>query len=126
MNGELLYALGISLTATLILETGFFLLAWALDKNCVLLIKAHVKKDIILVVMVNVVTNPAVVLLYWLAALYTNLNTIFVSAALEISAVLTEGYYYNKYGRGFKRPYLFSVAANAFSFGVGVLVQKLF
>ena len=126
MNEELLYALGISLAATLILEMGFFLLVRALDKNCVLLFKAHVKKDIILVVMVNVVTNPAVVLIYWLTILYANINEVLTMAALEIFAVLIEGYYYNRYGQGFKRPYLFSAAANVFSFGVGVLVQNLF
>ena len=113
MNGELLSALGISLASTLILEAGFFLL-----------IGKRNKKDLLLVIMVNIITNPAVVLLYWLAVLYTDINKIFTTAALEVFAVAAEGYYYKKYGWDFKRPYLFSLAANAFSLGVGMLVQK--
>ena len=112
MNRELLSALAISLGATLVLEAGFFSLAGKRNK-----------KDLLLLILVNVITNPAVVLLYWLAALYTDLNSIAVKAALELLAVLTEGYYYKKYGQGFRRPYLFSLAANAVSFGIGVLIQ---
>ena len=114
MNGELPAALVFSLTLTAALETGFFLLTGKRNK-----------KDLLLVILVNVLTNPAVVLVYWLALLYTDMNHVLLKAALELFAVLTEGYYFNKYGRGFKRPYLFCVAANAFSFGIGVLLQRL-
>ena len=112
MSRELLTALAISLGTTLILEAGFFLLAGKRNK-----------KDLLLLVSVNVITNPVVVLLYWLSVLYTDLNSIAVKAALELFAVLTEGLYYKKYGQDFKRPYLFSLAANAVSFGIGVLIQ---
>jgi len=112
MNRELLRAIALSLGITLILETGYFLLTGRRNK-----------KDLLLVAMVNVLTNPIVVLLYWLAFLYTNWNTITVLISLEVFAVLTEGYYYRKYGKSFKRPFLFSFAANAFSFTIGFLVQ---
>lgn len=113
MNRELLVALAVSLVLTLALEIGFFLL-----------IGKRNKKDLLLVGLINVITNPAVVLLYWLALLYTDLNQVMVKAMLELFAVLTEGYYYKKYAQGFRRPYFFSIAANAFSFGVGVLLQQ--
>lgn len=113
MTRDLVLALIISLVSTLILEECFALVAGKRGK-----------KDLLLVGLVNVVTNPAVVLLYWLAVLYTDLNPIVVKAILEILAVLTEGRYYKKYGVNFSRPYLFSIAANAFSFGVGVILQK--
>ena len=45
---------------------------------------------------------------------------------LELFAVLTEGFYYKKYGRCFRRPYLFSLAANMVSFGIGELIQIFF
>ena len=107
-------ALVVSLVLTIVLETGFFLLVGKRDK-----------KDLLLVVLVNVITNPVVVLLYWLAVLYGHWNRAAATLPLELFAVLTEGFYYKKYGRDFKRPYLFSVAANAFSYGVGALLQLL-
>ena len=113
MNRELLTALAVSLAATLVFETGFFFLSGKRGR-----------KDLLLVLSVNIITNPAVVLLYWLAVLYTDLSTTPVKAALEIFAVLVEGYYYKKYGQHFRRPFLFSLAANAVSFGLGVLIQR--
>lgn len=113
MNWELIFALTVSFILTIALETGFFLL-----------IGKRNKKDLLLVVFVNIITNPAVVMLYWLAILYTDWNHTVIKIPLEIFAVLTEGYYYKKYGQDFKHPYLFSIAANAFSFGFGVLLQQ--
>lgn len=112
MNHELLAALAISLALTLALEIGFFFLAGKRNR-----------KDLLLVAAVNAITNPVVVLLFWLAALYTDWGRVAVISSLELFAVCSEGYYYKKYGQDFKRPYLFSAAANAFSFGVGVLLQ---
>ena len=114
MDRELLTAIAFSLTLTLILETGFFFVAGKRGK-----------KDLLLVAMVNVLTNPIVVLLYWLAALYTALDTTIVKISLELFAVLAEGYCYKNYGQSFKNPFLFSLAANAFSFSIGLLLQIL-
>jgi len=105
-------SLAVSLSLTVALETGFFFLTGKRDK-----------KDLLLVVLVNVVTNPIVVLSYWIAALYTDWNLIFVIIPLEAFAILAEGYYYNNYGRCFKRPYIFSAGANMFSYWIGVLIQ---
>ena len=112
MITALLAALGFSLLLTIALETGFFLV-----------IGKRGRKDLLLVVMVNILTNPAVVLIYWLAAIYTDLGRVIVIVPLEILAVLTEGFYYKKYGDSFKRPFVFSLAANAISYGLGVLIQ---
>lgn len=113
MNHELLAALAISLALTLVIEVCFFILTGKRNK-----------KDLLLTVAVNVVTNPVVVLLFWLSALYTDWNRVAVMVPLELFAVCTEGYYYRRYGQDFKRPYLFSVAANAVSFIIGVLLQQ--
>ena len=112
MNCELLIALALSLALTLALEIAFFFL-----------IGKRNKKDLLLVLLVNVLTNPVVVLLYWLAALYTDWDTSIIKIPLELFAILTEGLYYMKYGQSFKRPFFFSLAANAFSFSIGVLLQ---
>lgn len=113
MNRELLGALANSLILTLVFETGFFLLTGKRNK-----------KDLLLTGLVNAVTNPAVVLMYWMALLYTDLNRAAVAAALELSAVFIEGRYYKKYGQEFRRPYLFSAAANVVSFGIGALIRS--
>ena len=117
MNQALINSLVLSLLLTVALEIGFFILISRLFTN------KRDKKDFLLVILVNVLTNPVVVLLYWLAALYTNWNIVIVLLPLELFAIFTEGYYYKKYSSGFRRPYLFSVAANVFSFGTGLLIQ---
>ena len=124
----LIYSLVISLCLTLALESGFFLLlrivfrrfGYGQDKNNRLLCR-----DLLLVILVNIVTNPVVVLLYWLTMVYTNWNIVIVVIALELFAVLFEGCYYKNYGMAFKKPYLFSAAANMFSFWTGMLIQFL-
>ena len=112
MDGIILTSLAVSLILTLALESGFFFIAG----------KRNVK-DWLLLVMANIITNPAVVLLYWLAVLYTGLHRAVITIPLELAAVLVEGRCYKKYGDNFKRPYLFSIAANVFSFGTGVIIQ---
>ena len=114
MSGELLMALAISLAMTLVLEAGFFFV-----------IGKRNRKDLLLVVMVNILTNPVVVLLYWLCAFYTSWNLTFVIVPLEFFAIATEGYCYSKFGQTFKRPYMFSLAANVFSYTVGLLLQRM-
>ena len=111
----MVWALVVSLILTILLESGFFLLVGKRNG-----------KDLLLLVLVNVITNPVVVLLYLLALLYTDWDNVLIIAPLELFAVLTEGFYYSKYGQDFGRPYLFSTLANLFSFGTGVLFQQLF
>ena len=114
MIGEtLLAALVISLILTVALETGFFLIVGKRDK-----------KDLLLLLLANTLTNPVVVLSYWLTVLYTQWNIYIILIPLELFAVLAEGWLYKKYGRGFKRPFLFSIAANMVSFWLGVLIQQ--
>ena len=112
MIPALLTALAVSLLLTLALETGFFLL-----------IGKRNKKDLLLLMLVNILTNPVVVLTYWLTVLYMDWNAETIIMPLEALAVFIEGYYYKKYGCSFKRPYLFSLVANTFSFGTGLLIQ---
>ena len=104
---SLFFALFRSLALTLLLETAFFLLCGKRDK-----------KDMLLCWLLNVLTNPAVVLFYWLAV-FGGLNRPATALLLEASAIAAEGWGYRRYGRGFGHPFLFSLAANLFSYGVG-------
>lgn len=107
-------SLAVSLLLTLIFEIGFYFAV----KN-----RTCNKKDLLLLVLVNVITNPVVVSVYWFVRLYTDWNVYLAIVPLEVGAVLVEGWYYKKYGQGFKRPYIFSLFANGFSYGLGFLIQ---
>lgn len=106
-------ALFCSLLLTLLLEAAFFLLCGKRDK-----------KDFLLCLLLNLLTNPPVVLLYWLAAL-AGASRWAAAAVLEACAILAEGWGYRRYGRQFGHPLLFSLLANAFSYGVGLLLPAL-
>jgi len=110
-------SLAVSLLLTLIFEIGFYFAV----KN-----RTCNKKDLLLLVLVNVITNPVVVSVYWLVRLYTGLNVYLAIVPLEVGAVFIEGWHYKRYGQDFKHPYVFSVFANGFSYGLGVLIQILF
>ena len=114
MTKALLVSLVASLLLTLLLESGFYFLVGKREK-----------KDYLLLLLVNIITNPVVVLSYWLLALYTTWNLNLVIVPLELCAVVVEGIYYKKYSRELNRPYLFSLCANSFSYGVGALLQIL-
>ncbi|MDR2035553.1 MAG: hypothetical protein LBP91_02625 [Coriobacteriales bacterium] len=112
MIGNLLATLAFCLILTIVLEAGFFFIAGKRNK-----------KDLRLLVLVNVFTNPLVVLTLWLTQTYTLWNSFAVLVPLELFAVVTEGFIYKKCGKQFTRPFLFSLGANAFSYFCGLLIQ---
>ena len=97
----LLFSLGLSLGLTLLFELGFAL-AWGVRG-----------RGLLFVALANLLTNPAVVLAaaagapVWL---------------LEVLAVLVEALVYRRSGVT-ARPLLFSLCANALSFGLGLVLQ---
>ena len=114
MIDSLLPAMAVSLALTIIIEAGLF---WALGKRN--------RRDLLLLTLVNVLTNPVVVASYWLVVYYTDWGREAAKLILESFAVVTEGLYYRRYGQEFKRPLLFSLAANVLSFGTGIIIQLL-
>ena len=106
------FALGLSLVLTLVIEITVALF-WGIRD----------RKDILLVILVNILTNPVVVLCYWMAAGYTELPLVLVKAVLEVGAFLIEFLCYNQLGKNISRPLLLSLVANAVSFGIGELIN---
>lgn len=98
---------GLSLALTLMLE-GIAALLWGLRK-----------KNLLLLVLVNLLTNPAAVLLH---ALFPGWA---VTAALEAGVVAAEGALYRRLGYGIRRPWLFSLCANGFSFCMGIVINSM-
>lgn len=82
-------------------------------------------RDLLFVVLANVMTNPAVNVLYAAATVFTKLPMVAVLAALEIAAVVAEWIVY-RYATGAKRPFLVSLVCNAASFGAGLLLNLLY
>lgn len=76
------------------------------------------RKDILLVLLLNILTNPAVVLISMLTG-----NGLMVQIILEIIVVLVEGCYYKKYSTSMKYVFLCSMCCNAASYGMGILIR---
>ena len=108
-------ALAISLGITLILELAFALF-WG--------IRDH--HDLWLAVLVNVLTNPIVVFVYYYVRIRRfPLNYGWVMIGMEAFAVVTEALLYKRFSRTVQRPWLFSLSANAFSYAVGELINSI-
>ena len=103
----LLPALGLSLALTLILESVFALI-WGIKG----------RRDWLLLLLVNIVTNPIVVTLYYCISS----RWIFV-LLLEVCAVLAEWLAYRRWGKTTRPAFLFSLCANCFSYFSGLLLS---
>ena len=76
-------------------------------------------RALLLCALVNLITNPPVVLLHRLLG-----GGLLLTAGLEAAAVIAEWILY-RYSGLVKRPFLFSLAANALSFSLGLLINQL-
>lgn len=110
----MLTTLAISLALTLALEEAFALV-WGLRG----------RRELGTVALVNLLTNPPVVLLYHTAVGLLGWNALAVTAALETAAVLVEWRYYRLCSQQLRRPLLFALLANAFSYGAGRVINLL-
>lgn len=110
MKGILLSLL-FSLGLTLLLESVFY--TFIHEKS---------RRDYLLLVLVNIVTNPVVVLLQQLLRA-GGAELFLATAALEGAAVLVEWLFYRRYAEKINRPLLFSLGANVFSYGTGKFLQ---
>ena len=82
--------------------------------------------DFLLAAAVNVLTNPIVVFVYyfvWYRRFPVNRGL--VTLGMEIWAVVTEALLYRKFARTVRRPWLFSLSVNAFSYAMGELINGL-
>ena len=114
MGNYLLQMFGISLLLTLLIEWLVAFL-WGIRG----------KKGLLLVTLVNIVTNPAAVLTYWLYRVYCADTSIVVQIGIEIVVVVVEALIYQSFAKEesfrIKWPIALGIVANALSWGVGVL-----
>jgi len=110
----LLLALCAALALTLVVEVGLYLLVYGRGSG-----------DVSLVIGVNLITNPLLNFVLWLTAFFSHLNIDIITIGLELVVIGFEGWCYRRFGKNFHHPFLFSVAANACSFGLGWVVQRV-
>ena len=110
----MLTTLAVSLILTLLAEEALAL-AWGLRG----------RRELGLTALVNCLTNPPVVLLHYTAVRLWHWGPLLVTAVLECGAVLAEWRCYRAFSRQLRRPFLFSLLANALSYGAGCLLNQI-
>ena len=108
----MLTALALSLLLTLLFE-GLFALAWGMRGW----------REWAVLALVNLLTNPAVVLLYHLSTNLLGLNPVGVTLVLECAAVVVEWQCYKNCSQQLNRPFPFALLINLFSYSVGCIIQ---
>ncbi|MEG1166211.1 MAG: hypothetical protein RSC86_07670 [Oscillospiraceae bacterium] len=114
MQFDLVGTLLISLALTLALELLFCFFA-----------KIRGLHNYILIVLVNILTNPPVVLTHNLLRRYTGISPIVIVVVLEALVIFGEAVCYKYCSKDIKRPLLLSLCANAFSYLTGLLLIHL-
>lgn len=110
----MLSTLALSLLLTILLEE-LFALAWGLRGW----------REWVVLILVNLLTNPAVVLLHHLSTGLWGMNTVPVTAVLECAAVVAEWQCYKNCSEQLKRPFLFALLANVISYSMGCIIQLI-
>lgn len=116
---ELMWMFLVSLGLTLVIE---LLVAW--------LFGIRSPKGILLVALVNILTNPAAVACVWGAGvLYREIPRIVVEIIVEVIVLLVECGIYKSFSQKeeyhLKKVYLFAFLANFASWGTGLVFQNL-
>lgn len=114
MGPWMIKGMAISLGLTLIFEL-LFAVCW----------KIWGKKEIRLVILVNVLTNPIVVFSYYMNYIYGFMDAVALTVIMEVAAVVTEALLYKRYSKKVPHPWLFSIGINAFSYTVGEIINRL-
>lgn len=97
------------------------ILTWLLELAFAFLLGIRRSKDLLLILLVNLITNPAVV--YLALTFRYFLPSWFLIPLLESLAIGVEALYYRNYALTIRHPWLFSLAVNVFSYGIGWLLQ---
>ena len=110
MTQALLHSLSVSLTLTLLLELGFALV-WGLRR-----------RELLLVALMNLMTNPAAVTVHFLLTSYAGLGYWWSALPIELAVFAAE----SLCCKGFvKHPWRFSLLLNSCSYCTGLLLQTI-
>lgn len=104
--------LAISLFLTVIFEEMF-----------VILLRLRDKRTLLLIALINLLTNPPAVLSYYLLKQYTNYSVLFITIVVEVVVILVEFFYIRSYGRKIKHPFWLALGINIFSYTIGKVIN---
>ena len=107
----LIKTLAFCLGLTILLETAFALFAGIRGR-----------KNLLTVVLVQVITNPCVVLLILWCMTHLSWHRALFELPIEAVVVVAEWIIYKKFLKDLKRPFAFSLAANYFSYTFGIVL----
>ena len=96
---------------TIVLETGFALVAGIRGR-----------KNLLTVVLVQIITNPCVVLCMMWCMTHLRIHYALYELPIESLVVLVEWLIYKKYLKSLKRPFIYSLASNYFSYSFGIVL----
>lgn len=118
MTDWLIQMFGISLIVTIIIE-GAIAFFFGLRS----------KKSLLLVLLVNILTNPPAVLFHWLGRLYLQtVPGLWLQVTIEIAVIITEAVIYHSFARSphwrIRHPVLLSIFANMCSWIAGILLSN--
>lgn len=114
MTADILVSMGYALLLTVLLE-GLFGVIWGVRGG----------RNYIIMLLANVMTNPLVNVIHSFFAYELRLGGVamtLITAMLEIAAVIAEWLVY-KSRADIKKPFLFSLCANGFSFLCGIIIN---
>ncbi len=84
------------------------------------------REDLLLFVLVNLLTNPAVVFLdMMLCGLFPEMSEFFWQIPLEVAVIALEGIIYARLSRTLRMPWLFAASANVFSYTIGLIISLI-
>ena len=110
----MLRILAVSLALTLVLEEGFAL-AWGLRG----------RRELVRAALVNCLPTPPVVLLYHTVTALWGWSAPTAAVILEAAAVLVEWRCWRAFSEQVRRPFLFVLLSNLFSYGTGCVINLL-
>ncbi len=84
------------------------------------------REDLLLFVLVNLLTNPAVVFLNMiLGGLFPEMSEFLWQVPLEMAVIAVEGGIYARLSRTLLMPWLFAASANVFSYAAGLIISLI-
>ena len=116
MTADILTAMGTALLLTILLE-GLVGAVWGVRGG----------RDYLIMLLANILTNPLVNVIHSYCAYELKMGTLpmlLITIFLETGAVIAEGFVY-KSRTDIKKPFLFSLCANGFSFLCGIILNIL-
>lgn len=110
---------------TVFLSLGIsLLLTWGFESIAYLFVRKKSLRDYLVVLLVNLVTNPVVVIVS-ICADCSGTAEVLLTAVLESAAVLSEWRLYKMCAEKISRPFVFALGANLFSYFTGLILQLL-